>query len=534
MIYSNSKYYVYVSSTGTGSWTQIGGGQYPGTTSGTLYMGVDSGNGNVYVNCGCGSDMYKSAGGTGNWTSIGTPSTGSYGFVVDSNNHNVYVSGYEVKKLSGGTGSWTSIGSPPTVNISYSLALDSSGNLYSVAYTNGSTYLAKYTTSWSSIGSPAVGSSLGNYPIGITVNSTGVFVPIGAYPAFNVYLSSGGTGSLTNQNHVSNGVIASPTSSKLYSINSGYLNMSKYSSSAWQNVGTSNTINSAQINSLFGDANNLYAATGGLNNYGIYKWNSTSWESVSSSLVPDGAGINQALLHGDNCIYAGTGYNNSNGGHVYKLCNGVWTQIGGGSMPDSSYIVENIALNGSKTYAATDCSSNCYDEETYDTLPSNVYVSNNGGAWSLVGGGSVPSSEYYAALVTVDTVNNNVYTCITNNDRCYVSAAGTANWSMLPIIPGGLSGAEIRNIMYVNSTTHRLYVGSANGNVYAYNGSSWSVVGGGKPDGSAITAIKLMANGDLYAATALGNIYKSDLGSSNWVKNTYGKYGFPIFTIFAK
>lgn len=537
LVYLNSKYYVYVSTAGTSNWTQIGGGQYPGSTSGTIYIGIDSGNGNVYINCGCGGDMYKSAGGTGNWTSIGKPSDGSYGFVVDSSTHNIYVSGSQVMKLAGGTGSWTSIGSPATVNISYSLALDASGNLYSSAYTNGLTYTAKYTTSWSTIGSTVSGDMM--YPQGIAVNSTGVFVPIGNYNSgYNIYLSSNGTGAWTNLNYLSNSVISSPTSSNIYSINRNDLSISKYNGSTWQSLSINGAINTGQITSLFGDANNIYASTNNMGGYGVYKWNGSSWSAVASSVVPNGAGVNQAILHSDNCIYVGTGgtianANYSGGGNLYKLCNGTWTTLGGGTLPDNSYSVENISINGNKIYAASDC-SNCYDEETYDGLPSSVYMSNNGANWVVVGGSSVPNSMYYAVLVATDTSNNNVYTCVTSSTYCYVSASGTANWTALPSIPSSLSGSGVRNIMYVNSTNHYLYVGSSDGNVYVYNGTSWAIIGGSKPDGTAINAIKLMANGDVYAATALGNIYQSSSGTGNWVKNTYGKYGFPIYTIFAK
>jgi methionine-rich copper-binding protein CopC len=546
LITSGSTRSVWKSAGGTASWVKIGGGDYPGTVSGTLYLGIDSGNDNVYVNCGCGGDMYKSAASTGNWSSLGTPSNGSYGFIVNSVNHNIYVTGGSTMLLTGGAGTWTSLGAP-SIGITYNLALDSSGTLFASGSGSSVTAAFKYSSgSWDEIGGghvPLSGANNQSFPQNLAVNSNGVYtINAAAYTdPKNIYLSASGTGAWSNVNSSIaaaqgvNNIISSPTSSKLYS-NYGSYNLSSYSSGNWQQLGGSGSINSSgQITSLIKSNTKLYAALSALNNYGVYEWNNNTWVARTTSTIPDGAGANQAVVNSSGCIYIGTGYNSDStaGGDVYTVCpnNLSWSLVGGSALPDASMFVQNIAINGNKVYASSNCGY-CYDPDTFDGMPSNVYVSNNGGNWTLVGGSSVPDSTYYAALVAVDTSNGNVYSCVSDATNCYVSSAGTANWSVLSTVPNTVT----TNTLVANSTNHNVYVGSSDGRVYVLTSlaGNWIVVGAGVADGSPITAIKIASNGDIYAATQLGHIYKSVAGTSAWEITSFGKSGFPVNSLIVE
>jgi hypothetical protein len=263
---------------------------------------------------------------------------------------------------------------------------------------------------------------------------------------------------------------------------------------------------------------NLYAGLGSsAGDADVWRYNGTTWTKIGGDALNSGWAASTyeiigSLTNDGSNLYAGLG--NSNGdGEVYRWNGTAWTKIGGDGVNAS------WATNFGDGVYALDYSNGKLSAGLYDSTSDGQYWEWNGTTWTRIGGGYVNKSWGFFGLQSVES-------SATANDKLYVgtgfSAPGNAmvweyNGSSWQIIGGqGINGSwtadTYENVLTLQQYNGQLYAGlgtTANdAEVWRYDGSSWSQVGGdsiGGSWGTGYEAVQVLAvyDGQLYAG--LGN-----------------------------
>jgi len=288
------------------------------------------------------------------------------------------------------------------------------------------------------------------------------------------------------------------------------------------------------VRSLYYQGTTLYAGLGdGTTDAEVWSWNGTTWtkiggDGINSSWNTDYEYVNSIIHDGTN-LYAGVG--NGNGDGEVWLYNGTtWTKIGGDGL-NSGW----ASALGDSTMTMTIAGSDIY-AGLYDAGGGGYLYSWNGTSWTVVGGQNINNSWGYVGHNAVEVTQ-------VSGDYLYAGLGVTAGsaqvWRMAEngswnMVGGqGFNGSWAANSYeYVSSMTSyqgRLIVGlgsTANdAEVWEYNGTNWSKIGGDSVNGGWTTnyeEVNSLASygGQLYAG--LGNsgndaeVWRWD--GSSWTK----------------
>lgn len=266
----------------------------------------------------------------------------------------------------------------------------------------------------------------------------------------------------------------------------------RWNGSAWTKIG-GDALNSSwdttieTVRSLRYFGSTLYAGLGdSAGDADVWTWNGTAWTQIG------GDGLNSSWAastyeqiggfgyDGSN-IYAGLGTSNGDG-EVWRWNGSAWTQIGGDGLNSSWTTAQGDTVN-SFLYA-----DNTLYAGIYDAGGTGLVASWNGSAWSIIGGDGINKSWGFYNIGSVQTLQS-------AGGYLYAgtgTAAGTAlvwrydgsNWSLIGGQGVNASWAPFtyEKVASMASYNGHLFVGlgtTANdAEVWEWNGSSWSQVGG--------------------------------------------------------
>ncbi len=242
-------------------------------------------------------------------------------------------------------------------------------------------------------------------------------------------------------------------------------------------------------------------------------WN-TGYEEVSASAVLD------------NTLYIGLG-NSAGDAEVYSWNGSTWTKIGGDN------------LNGGwNTGYERVTSLTAYKGELYAGLGSSAGDAElfvwNGSSWTRIGGDGINSSWANSVYEHVDSMI--VYRDLlmvglgTSTDDAEVWSYDGTNWAMIggDNVNGSWDAATYERARSMVIYNGELYVGlgisTGDGEIWKYNGSNWSQVGGDNLNGGWTSVIEEIQSfsvyrGKLYAGT--GNTANSDANIWVYGNNAY-------------
>ena len=320
----------------------------------------------------------------------------------------------------------------------------------------------------------------------------------------------------------------------------------RYNGTSWTLIG-GDGVNSSWANStyeyvtslnFFGG--NLYAGTGlTAGDAEVWRWDGTSWtliggDGVNSSWANSTYEYVGSMANDGTNLYIGLGSSGGDG-EVYRWSGSAWTKIGGDNFNSSfggtaagvySLVYDS---SNSKLYAGVQSSYGAHSWEY------------NGTSWSAIGGSSIDNSWANWSTGSVNAIashNGKVYfglgavqgsAIVYEYDGTNYTAIGgngtKGSWSY------GNDGTYER-VWSLVSYNGQLYAGlgdSGNdGEVWRYNGSTWTQVGGdGLNDSwtsSNYTAELAVWNGKLYATTygGVGNGYVYEYNGSTWTNRGGG------------
>lgn len=314
-----------------------------------------------------------------------------------------------------------------------------------------------------------------------------------------------------------------------------------WNGTTWTKIG-GDTVNSSwdsssyeMVYSLANDGTNLYAGLG--NTAGdneVYSWNGTSWTKIGGDGINSGFTnthtIVQSLAYGNSTLYAGLTGTGANG-EMWSWNGSVWTRMGGGYINNSWGFfnlqdIESMTVYGEYLYATTG-----------NTVAGNAQVWRfDGSSWTIVGGQGINSS--WAA-----GTYENVLSSVSYAGSLYVGLGTTAgdaevwryNGSTWTQVGGdNLNGGWAAGFEEVSSLATyggNLYAGIGNSandaEVYRWNGSAWTKIGGDNLNGGWNTGFERVSsfgvyNGQLYAGLGAST---TDAEIWTWNGSSWSKVG---------
>ena len=280
---------------------------------------------------------------------------------------------------------------------------------------------------------------------------------------------------------------------------------------------------------------NLYAGLGlTAGDAEVWAWNGSTWaqiggDSLNSSWDTTYEGVYSFTDDGTN-LYAGLG-TTAGDNEVWKWNGATWAKIGGdgvnSSFTNTHTQVNELTYNGGLLYAGLVGTGSNAEVWAFD-----------GTNWSQIGGGYVNNSWGYFNLQNVETMT-------VSGDYLYAgtgnTVAGNAQvWrfdgTTWRIVGGqGLNSSwaikSYENVTSMISYAGSLYVGlgttSGDGEVWMFNGASWSQIGGDAVNSSWSTGFEEVSSmavfaGELYAG--LGNS-ANDAEVWRWNGSAWSKIG---------
>lgn len=237
--------------------------------------------------------------------------------------------------------------------------------------------------------------------------------------------------------------------------------------------------------SLFFQGGNLYAGLGQDNNEAeVWRWNGTAWSQIGGDGVNSSWSANRNMVFdivGDGTnLYVGLGWDGAES-DVWTYNGSTWTQLGGGglnsSWPGSHRSAEALTYDSGILYVGL------------GNGPGGDFWKYESSAWSIIGGDGVNNSWGLRDVneVNVMTSYNGKLYAGTGDDSegdATVWEFDGSDWDMV----GGqaLNGSWARDSYDIVSSMEtyngNLYVGLGNdtgeAEVWRYNGSTWTKVGG--------------------------------------------------------
>jgi hypothetical protein len=545
------------------TWTKIGGDALNSSWAISTFEGV-------YTLRYVGSTLYAGLGASANdaevwswngasWTKIGGDSlnsgwTTNYEVVysLTDDGTNIYAGlgltagDAEVWRWNGAT--WTKIGGD-TLNSSWDATIE---YVLSMTFVGGNLYAGLGTTAgdadiwrwngatWTQIGGDAVNSSWaastyeGAYSM--TNDGSNVYVGLGATAGDNeVWQWNGATwtkigGDALNSSFTNTHVIVNHLT---YANSTLYVGLNSASATASGQVWTYNGswslvggdyvnrswgfrgLNSVAVMTVHGER--LYAGTGisTAGNAMVWDFDGVAWNLVGGQGVNGSWAANtyetvtaMISLRGD--LYVGLGIS-ANDAEVWRYSGGTWTQIGGDSL-NSGWTTNFEEVNAMGVFngqLAVGLGNSANDAEVW------IW---NGAAWTKIGGDSLNSgwTTNFERVVSMANYNGQLYAGLG-------SSAGDAevwrwngtSWTRVggDAVNSSWDAVNFEQVDAMIVFNGRLYAGlgtsTGDAQVWEYNGTSWTKMGGDDLNGSWSVALYervrtlVVYNGDLYAG--LGN-----------------------------
>ena len=327
----------------------------------------------------------------------------------------------------------------------------------------------------------------------------------------------------------------------------------KWDGSDWTKIGGDSTNNgwtnyAEQIWTMDYFGGKLYAGIGSsANDAEVWEWNGSTWNKIGGDSANSGWTTNYEMVaslsnDGTN-LYAGLGLT-AGDGEVWRWNGSTWTKIGGDGINSgwdaTIETVRSLRWFGGKLYAGLG-----------DTAGDADVWSWNGTAWSQIGGDGMNSSwaaSTYEQIGGFAYDGTNLYAGLgTGNGDGEVWRWNGTSWSQI----GGdgmnsswptAQGDTVNTLLFDSGTLYSgTYDSAGPGQVYSYNGTSWSQIGGEFINNSwgfyGVSAVQVMQNVGDYLYAGLGNTVGTSLvwrfdGNSwtlvggqgingSWAANTY-------------
>lgn len=327
----------------------------------------------------------------------------------------------------------------------------------------------------------------------------------------------------------------------------------KWDGTVWSQIGGGETSLNGSWNantyegvySLATDGTNLYAGLGiGTGEGEVWRWNGTSWTKIGGDSL-NGGWTNYAetvytLDYFNGKLYAGIGYS-INDAEVWEWDGSAWIKVGGdgiNSSWNSAYeTVATMTHDGGSLYVGLGASAG--DAEVWQW---------SGSIWTKIGGDSVNSSwdTTFETVYTLKHYGGNLYAGLglTANDAEVWQWNGST-WTKIggDSVNGGW-GANYEYVTGIAWDGTNLYagLGGSNGDaeVWQWNGTTWNKIGGDGDSSSWSTAqgdtvnTLLYDNGKLYSGNydAAGDGFMWSYDGSSWtlmgggyVNKSWANYG---------
>jgi hypothetical protein len=297
----------------------------------------------------------------------------------------------------------------------------------------------------------------------------------------------------------------------------------RWNGTAWSKIGGDGANSSwntsyESVRSLKYQAGILYAGIGdGTNDAEVWRWNGTNWAQIGGDGLSSSWNTNYEAVYsmaGDGTnIFVGLG-NGDGDGEVWRWNGTAWSKIGGddpvGSWASGSGdVVMSLSSGaGGTIYAGL-----------YDTAGAGYLYSWNGSSWTAMGGQHINNSWGYYGFNSVEVmqqIGDYLYAGLGNTAGTAQlwRTNGTNGWEMVggQSFNGSWASNTYEYISSISSFGNDIVVGlgsSANdAEVWRWNGSSWSQIGGDSLNSGWTTnyeEVTMLINygGNLYAG--LGN-----------------------------
>lgn len=265
----------------------------------------------------------------------------------------------------------------------------------------------------------------------------------------------------------------------------------RWNGSAWTQIGGDSlnsgwTTGFEQVYSLINDGTNVYAGLGAsATDAEIWRWNGSAWTKIGG----DGTNsswnttyeyvLSMTYLSGD--LYAGIG-TTAGEAEVWRFTSGTWSKIGGdtvnSSWDSSSYeAVYSLASTGSTVYAGLG-----------NTAGDNEVWSWNGTTWTKIGGDAINSgfTNTHTHVNTLLYSGSTLYAGLTGTGASgeMWSWNGSA-WTRFGgnYINKSWGFYNLQSVEALKTHNGKLYAGTGytvagNAMVLEYDGSTWTIVGG--------------------------------------------------------
>lgn len=315
----------------------------------------------------------------------------------------------------------------------------------------------------------------------------------------------------------------------------------RYNGSTWAKIG-GDTVNSSwdsssyeMVYSMTNDGTNLYAGLG--NTAGdneVYRFNGSTWTKIGGDGINSGFTnthtMVQSLAYGSSTLYAGLSGTGSNG-EMWSWNGSAWTRMGGGYINESwGYLnmqnIESMTVYGEYLYAGTG-----------NTVAGNAQVWRyDGSTWQIVGGQGLNSSwaaGTFENVMSMASFGGNLYVGLgTTANDAEVWMYNGSTWSQV----GGDTlnsswAAGFEEVYSMANLGGNLYAGIGNSandaEVWRYNGSTWLKIGGDNINSGWATNFDRVSSlsvydGELYAGLGLT---ATEAEVWKWNGSTWSKIG---------
>jgi hypothetical protein len=289
------------------------------------------------------------------------------------------------------------------------------------------------------------------------------------------------------------------------------------------------------VGALVDDGTSLYAGVGNGNGEGeVYRWSGSSWSKIGGDGVNSSFSTNQgdgvyALSYGSGKLVAGV-YDAGGGGTSWEYGGSSWTMTGGGYVNGSwgFYGLQSVEVSttlNEKLYVGTGV-----------TVAGNAMVWEfNGSTWQLVGGQGLRGSwaaDTFESVLALQVYKGQLYAALGSSaNDAEVWRYDGSTWTKV----GGDGIASSWNTSYEEVTIMRVFdgklivglgSGAGNAGVWRYDGSTWTQVGGAEINDSWTSGtyerVRAMGvyNGELYVgvgdSAGDGEVWRYD--GSTWTQ----------------
>jgi len=312
----------------------------------------------------------------------------------------------------------------------------------------------------------------------------------------------------------------------------------EFDGSSWQIVGGQGVNGSwaadtfENVYTLQSFEGELYAGLGTTaNDAEVWKYDGSTWTKVGGDSLNSGWTTNfeavNVLAVYNGALYAGLGVS-AQDGEVWRWNGSIWTKVGGDGVNSSWATGANIESVLSMTV---------YDGQLYAGLGSSTNDADiwryNGTSWTQIGGDGLNSSwsAAYEEIFIMRVYNGKLIAGLGNGtDDAEVWEYNGTSWTKIggDDLNSGWSAGTYERIRAMAIYNGELYVGigdtAGDGEVWRYNGTSWTQIGGDSLNSGWTNAIEYVSTlidykGKLYAGT--GNTANVDAALWSYGNNAF-------------